>query len=89
MNNIVVAYLDDYTYMFEGTPTSIASFIWTHRDCKVTISDIWDLLILTATGGFLDKISDPDLREDILKELTPLQKGEKEPIEIEYTGIYP
>ena len=27
---------------------------------------------------------DPYIREDLLKELVPMQQGEKEPVEIEY-----
>ncbi len=42
-----------------------------------------DLIAKSFTGGFLDKV-DPYIREDLLKELLPMQQGEKEPVEIEY-----
>lgn len=42
-----------------------------------------DLIAKSFTGGFLDKV-DPNIREDLLKELVPMQLGEKQPVEIEY-----
>ena len=69
---------------FEGTMENIASFIMENQWHDTIVTDLMDDLIAKSfTGGFLDKV-DPYIREDLLKELVPMQQGEKEPVEIEY-----
>lgn len=68
---------------FEGTMENIASFIMINRQHDTIVTDLMDNLIAKSlTGGFLDRA--PNIREDLLKELKPMQQGEKEPVEIEY-----
>lgn len=69
---------------FEGTKENIASFIMSNRWNATVVTDLMDdLLVSSLTGGFLDWV-DKGIREDLLKELVPIQLGEKEPMEIEY-----
>ena len=69
---------------FEGTMGNIASFIMENQWHDTIVTDLMDDLIAKSfTGGFLDKV-DPYIRENLLKELVPMQQGEKEPVEIEY-----
>ena len=77
---------------FEGTMENIASFIMENQWHDTIITDLMDDLIAKSfTGGFLDKV-DPSIREDLLKELVPIQLGEKEPQKIDYLngepGVY-
>ena len=47
------------------------------------MTDVLDNMIAKSfAGGFLDGA--PYIRKDLLKELVPMQQGEKEPVEIEY-----
>lgn len=52
----------------------------------IVITDVLDTFILSTMGNFLDRIRDNDLefRNDLLKELIPLQMGEVEPSPIEF-----
>ena len=66
-------------YVFEGTPNGIANFIMYHKHNATVITDPLDQFIVSSTvGGFLDKVSYPALREEILKEILPIQLGEVE-----------
>lgn len=68
---------------FEGTMENIASFIMINRQHDTMVTDVLDNMIAKSfAGGFLD--SAPYIRKDLLKELEPMQLGEKEPVEIEY-----
>lgn len=69
---------------FEGTMENIASFIMNNQWHDTIVTDVLDNLVAKSfAGGFLDKV-DPQIREDLLKELVPMQLGEKEPVTIEY-----
>ena len=69
---------------FEGTMENIASFIMIHRQHDTVKTDGLDNMIAKSfTGGFLDRV-DSYIRKDLLKELVPMQLGEKQPVEIEY-----
>ena len=68
---------------------NIASFVARCSPlAKVTVTDIFDDMILTTMGNFLDKIYDLEYREKLLEKLYPLQIGASEPNDIEflYTG---
>ena len=90
MSEIVIGYVydqdgyhDDGLY-FEGTMENIASFIMNNQWHDTVITDLLDSLIAKSfAGGFLDRV-DPVIREDLMKELLPMQAGEKEPVEIQF-----
>ena len=68
---------------FDGTPENIANFIMYNKNNVVVITDTMDQFVVSSTkGGFLDRIAYPALREEILKEILPLQLGDKEPIDV-------
>lgn len=67
---------------FEGTPENIANFIMSHQMNATVITDALDQFVVSSTvGGFLDRVAYPALREEILKEILPLQMGEKEAVD--------
>ena len=39
-------------------------------------------VVSSIMGGFLDRVAYPALREEIIKEIFPLQMGDKEPIDV-------
>ena len=66
--------------VFKGTVENIANFIMFNSNSPVVVTDTLDQFIVSSTvGGFLDRVSDPDFRNDLLKAIMPLQYGEKEP----------
>ena len=67
---------------FDDNPKNIANFIMFHRSNPVVITDDWDNFVVSSTaGGFLDRVASPKLREEIIKEILPLQMGEKTPFD--------
>lgn len=70
-------------FEFEGSPKNMAHFImynWAH---PVVITDMVDQFIVSSVmGGFLDRVSSPELREELIKEIYPLQMGDKTPINV-------
>ena len=67
----------------EGTPENMANFIMHNKDHATVITDMPDQFIVSSTvGGFLDRVASPALREDILKEIRPIQMGEKEAFDV-------
>ena len=73
--------------VFDGTPENMANFIMTNKDSQVVITDLNDNFVVSSTeGGFLDRVSYPALREEILQEILPLQLGDKEPYDVTTTG---
>lgn len=63
---------------FEGTPENMANFIMYNKDHATVITDMLDQFVVSSTaGGFLDRVAYPALREEILKDILPLQMGEK------------
>ena len=72
---------------FAGSDENIASFIMLNRMNATTITDPLDRLIVSSLpGGFLDHFgySYVDRRDGIMKEILPMQYGEKEPVKIEF-----
>ena len=64
---------------FEGTPKNMANFIMFHMKDAVVITDEIDQFIVSSTqGGFLDRVYSPEMRDQILKEILPLQLGDEE-----------
>ena len=68
---------------FEGSPENMANFIMFNKDHTVVMTDDIDQFVVSSThGGFLDRVAYPALREEIIKEILPLQMGDKEPIDV-------
>ena len=66
----------------------VAQFIYQqglHGD--VLITDAEDTPFIATFGIFIDKITDLDYRRDLLKELVPLQTGERAPEEVCSLGM--
>ncbi len=70
-------------FYIDGKPKNIANFIMTHAySLGVVITDMGDNFILSAgPGGYLDRISDPALRGELLDYLIPMQERKKKPEE--------
>lgn len=75
---------DRETFYFEKSPENIANFIMLHQENTdhIVLTDIMDRLILNTFGEFINRCPDQAYLQEVLKELVPLQMGEKEPIEI-------
>ncbi|MBQ3418808.1 MAG: DUF4316 domain-containing protein [Erysipelotrichaceae bacterium] len=73
---------------FEGSPENMANFIMYNKIHPVVITDMVDQFVASSTmGGFLDRVAYPALREEIIKEILPLQMGNKEPIDVAMQNI--
>ena len=90
MKEIVIGYVFDKQgyhqggHYFEGTMENIASFIMNNQWNDTVVTNLMDeLMAKSVPGGFLDRV-DPYIREDLLKELVPMQLGERKPLKIEY-----
>lgn len=93
INNKVYGYLYNADgenverYLFEGTPKNMAHFIMWNAGHKVVITDIVDNFVVSSMqGGFLDRVSYPALREEIIKEILPIQLGDIEAINVAKQG---
>ena len=65
---------------FEGSPENMANFIMYNQDNETVITDVLDqFLISSMRGGFLGRVSSPELRGEVLGAILPLQRGEMEP----------
>jgi hypothetical protein len=71
-------------YYFENSPSNIANFIMLHKENtdKMILTDLADRLILNTFGEFINQCPDQKLLQEILKDLIPMQMGEREPNEI-------
>jgi len=71
-------------YYFENSPSNIANFIMLHKENtdKMILTDLADRLILNTFGEFINQCPDKKLLQEILKDLIPMQMGEREPNEI-------
>ena len=68
---------------FEGTPENMAHFIMFNKAHPTVITDMMDQFLVSSTmSGFLDRVANPELRKEIIKEILPLQMGEKEAIDV-------
>lgn len=91
MKSPVIGYVFDdngkyqFKWMFEGTMKNMASFIMTHADADTMITDPEDRPLVTSMrGGWLDRVCNKEFREELLKELEPLQNYFKEPEELQF-----
>lgn len=69
---------------FEKSPANVASFIMLHKEHAdhMILTDLADRLILNTFGEFINRCPDQGFLQEVLKELVPMQMGEKEPSEI-------
>lgn len=63
-----------HKYYFEGTAKKMATFILQFQMNNTIITDCADEFLCSSMYGFLDKVGS-NLRDEILKELLPLQMG--------------
>ena len=87
--DVVTGYVYGYDgsrkeYYFENSPSNIANFIMLHMENtdKMILTDLADRLILNTFGEFINQCPDKKLLQEILKDLIPMQMGEREPNEI-------
>ena len=87
--DLTIAYVNGFDgtqkiFYFEKSPTDIANFIMLHQENTehITLTDLMDCLILNTFGEFINRCPDQILLQEVLKELVPMQEGEKEPSEI-------
>lgn len=73
------------TFYFEKSSANIANFIILHQENTdhIILTDLADRFILDTFGGFINHCPDQTFLQEVLKELVPMQAGEKNPIEIE------
>lgn len=71
-------------YLISTTPENLANFVGSHfMDAqRLIVMDMLDRLILDTEEGFLNQCPNQNLCHEILKSLTPIQRGETEPGEI-------
>lgn len=87
--DLVVGYVYGYdgmrqVFYFENSPANIANFIMLHSENtdKIVLTDQADRLILNTFGEFINRCPDRAFLQEVLKDLIPMQTGEKEPSEI-------
>ncbi len=87
--DLAVGYVYSYdgmrqVYYFENSPANIANFIMVlgENADKIVLTDQVDRLILNTFGEFINQCPDQAFLQEVLKELVPMQMGEKEPSEI-------
>ncbi len=73
------------TIYFEKSSANIANFIMLHQENTdyIILTDLADRFILDTFGEFINRCQDQTFLQEVLKELVPMQTGEKNPIEIE------
>jgi hypothetical protein len=73
------------TFYFEKSSANIANFIMLHQENTdyIILTDLADRFILDTFGEFINRCQDQTFLQEVLKELVPMQTGEKNPIEIE------
>ncbi len=61
---------------FEGMSENMAHFIMHNKMHPVVITDMMDKFIVSSTmRGYLDHVAHTALRDEILKEILPIQMG--------------
>ncbi|MEF9920052.1 MAG: hypothetical protein RR945_01760 [Erysipelotrichaceae bacterium] len=89
-NEIVCGYIyNDRGYhgnpfIFEGSMKNIANFIMTQENNRIVITSAFDEFRVSTFGFYLDKVESEEFRQELLKELLPLQQCEVDASEIEY-----
>ena len=91
--DLIIGYVYGYDgerqgYYFENTPSNIANFIMLHKENanKMILTDMADRLVLNTFGEFINHCPDQELLQEILKDLVPMQIGDKEPVSIPIAG---
>ena len=77
----------DGEHYFASTAENMASFIMHNQNYRTIITDEMDNTIVTSLpGGFLDRFGDQygQIRDELLREILPMQYGDREPTEIKY-----
>ena len=87
--DLIIGYVYGYDgerqgYYFEKSPSNIANFIMLHKENtdKMILTDMADRLVLNTFGEFINRCPDQELLQEILKDLVPMQLGDKEPVNI-------
>ncbi|RJR13033.1 resolvase [Candidatus Parcubacteria bacterium] len=87
--DLIMGYVYGYdggrqVYYFEKSPSNIANFIMLHKENadEMILTDTVDRLVLNTFGEFINRCPDQELLQEILKDLVPMQMGEKETVSI-------
>jgi len=87
--DLVIGYVNGYdggcqVSYFEKSPANIASFIMLNKEHAdhMILTDLADRLILNTFGEFINRCPNQEFLQEVLKELVPMQMGEKEPVEL-------
>lgn len=87
--DLIIGYVYGYdggrqVYYFEKSPSNIANFIMLHKENagEIILTDMLDRVVLNTFGEFINRCPDQELLQEILKDLVPMQMGEKEPVSI-------
>lgn len=91
--DLIIGYVYGYdggcqVFYFEKSLANVANFIMLHREQAdhMILTDLADRLILNTFGEFINHCPNQEFLQEVLKELVPMQMGEKEPIEIVATS---
>lgn len=67
-------------YLFQGSPENIANFIGSRPMAdRIILSDARECPFIWTFGYFIDRCPDQALLKKVMKELLPIQMGEKDP----------
>lgn len=87
--DLIIGYVQGYdgkqqSYYFEKSLSNITGFIILHKAIteKMVLTDMADRLKLNTFGEFINRCPDQEFLQEILKDLIPMQLGEKEPADI-------
>lgn len=87
--DLIIGYIYGYDggrqiFYFEKSPANTANFIMLHKEHAdhMILTDLADRLILNTFGEFINCCTDQGFLQEVLKELVPMQMGEKGPTEI-------
>lgn len=87
--DLIIGYVYGYdgkrqAYYFENSPSKIANFIMLNSENadKIILTDQADRLILNTFGEFINQCPDQEFLQEVLKNLVPMQMGDKKPSEI-------
>lgn len=66
-------------FYFENSSSNIANFIMLHQEnaSEIVLTDMLDRMVLNTFGEFINRCPDQNLLQEILKDLIPMQMGEK------------
>lgn len=82
MGEFLFGFANGERFNVANTPEQIAAFIIAHQHDDVKITSIFDIMLITTSGQFLNYVEDQEyLRDELLPVLVPMQRGEVESIE--------